>query len=49
MRLNDYIIRITYESFTKIQKVFRPWRDESMASYFDRLSKWLELMKQNDI
>ena len=49
MRTNDYIIRITYDSFSRIRKLYPAFEKESMAGYFERLSKWLEQMKQNDI
>lgn len=49
IRQNDYIIRIAWDSFQRIKKIFPNFQGESMARYFNRLSKWLETMEQNDI
>ncbi|MCD6172944.1 MAG: hypothetical protein J7J96_04015 [Sulfurimonas sp.] len=35
-------IRIYLSSYRRIKKQFPALRGETMASYFDRLSKWLE-------
>lgn len=39
----EIIIRIKYNSLVRIKKIFRPIRYESVASYFRRLAKWLEV------
>ena len=38
-------IRIYLRTFNKLKKVFPAERGETMASYFERLSKWLEDLK----
>ena len=35
-------IRIKYTSYKRLRKIYPALRGETMGSYFERLSKWLE-------
>ncbi|MHA1353742.1 MAG: hypothetical protein ACTSR1_01020 [Candidatus Heimdallarchaeota archaeon] len=39
------VIRMYLKDFRKIKRIFKAERDESAASYFERLAKWLEEKK----
>ena len=43
----DKIIRIKLTTYRRIRHNFRAERGETMASYFDRLSKYLEVKNVN--
>jgi len=34
--------RMKYSTYLRLRKIFKAQRGESAASYFERLSKWLE-------
>ena len=40
------VLRINYKSFQKIKRIFpKNYKDESMASYFERLSRELDKVR----
>jgi hypothetical protein len=39
---SDKIIRISLNSYKRVRRIFPAERGETMRSYFERLSKWLE-------
>ena len=43
--MKTFIIRIGYNTFKRIKAVFPAYRDETTASYFSRLAKYLEVMR----
>lgn len=45
----QYIIRIKWNTFVRIKRVFPSIRDESVADYFSRLAKFLEEHKDDFI
>ena len=43
MKTKDFVIRIRYEDFKRAKRLLRPYPNESMANWFERLTKHLEI------
>ena len=42
MKTEDFVIRIRYEDLKRAKRILRPYPNESMANWFERLIKKFE-------